>query len=472
MIFLSRVSDPSTPTLPPDRVEPRGARTSVRTIVLVALALRLAVIFVGHTYRINPRNDFQNFGFEMGRVARSVAAGHGFSSPFDVPTGPTALVPPLYPYLLAIIFKLFGVYTRAAAMAILSLDSLFSALVCAVLYRIAERTFAADEPIAASRDEAPAAIPGTSENERRATSDEGRATRVARWTAWTWALFPYAMYWPARMVWETSLSALLMSLAILQTLRCDLDESARQWVWMGLLWGAMALTNPALLAIAPVSLIWLAVQRSLPVRHTAAAVAIAAAMIAPWTIRNYRDFHRFLLVRDNFWMELHLSNNPLSDGFWTRSEHPGNDPRAMAAFQRMGEIAYIDAMRDQVQAFILQHKVRFLGWTYKRVFFFWLGEPKEDVVGSWELDPAKHVGFGLWTAISFAGLWLMSKRQVYAAGFFAGILALYPVAYYLTRASPRYRHPIEPLLVLLTVYAVAALKRDSRPESQQPAASA
>ena len=425
MIFLSRVSDPSTPTLLPDRIEPRGTR--VRTIVLVAFVLRLAVIFLGHTYRINPRNDFQNFGFEMGRVARSLATGQGFSSPFDLPTGPTALVPPLYPGLLAAIFKVFGVYSRAAAIAILSLDSLFSALICAVLYRIGKRVF---------------------------------DRRVARWTAWTWALFPYAIYWPVRMVWETSLSALLMSLAILQTLRCDIDESARQWIWMGLLWGAMALTNPALLAIAPVTLIWLALEGSLPWRRAALAAAIAAAMIVPWTVRNYRAFHRFILVRDNFWLELHLSNNPLSDGFWTRSEHPGNDPRAMLRFQQMGEIAYIDAMRDQVNIFVHRHTAKFLGWTYKRVFFFWLGEPKEEVVGGWEFDFAKHVGFGLWTAIAFAGLWLMSRRQAYAAGLFAGILALYPVAYYLTRASPRYRHPIEPLLVLLTIYAIAALKRD------------
>ena len=425
MIFLSRVSDPSTPTLPPDRVVPRSTRVS--TIVLVALVLRLAVIFIGHTYRINPRNDFQNFGFEMGRVARSLAAGHGFSSPFDLPTGPTALVPPLYPGILAAIFKIFGVYTRAAAIAILSLDSLFSALICAVIYRIGERVF---------------------------------DRRTARWTAWAWALFPYAIYWPVRMVWETSLSALLMSLAILQTLRCDIDESPRQWLWMGLIWGAMALTNPALLAIAPVSLIWLATERSLPWRRAALAAVIAAAMIAPWTVRNGRVFHRFILVRDNFWLELHLSNNPLSDGFWTRSEHPGNDPRALQRFQQMGEIAYIDAMRDQVTIFVHQHTAKFLGWTYKRVFFFWLGEPKEEVVGGWEFDFAKHVGFGLWTAIALAGLWLMSRRQLYAAGFLAGTLALYPVAYYLTRASPRYRHPIEPILVLLTMYAIASLKRD------------
>lgn len=420
---MTQIERPDAATdMPPQR---RG--TSVAMIVLIALALRLAVIFIGHTYRINPRNDFQNFGFEMGRVARSLATGQGFSSPFDIPTGPTALVPPLFPALLAGIFKLFGIYTRAAAIVILALDSLFSALVCVVVYRIGQRLF-----------------------------DE----RVARWSAWSWALFPYAIYWPVRMVWETSLSALLLSLAVLQTLRCDIDERPRQWALMGVLWGVMALTNPALLAIAPVTVIWLLLEGSLRPRQLALAVVIAAAMIAPWTARNYSVFHRFILVRDNFWLEVHVNNNPKSDGFWTRSEHPGNDARAMAEFQRLGETGYMSAMREQAQPFIRQHPALFLGWTFKRVFFFWLGEPKEEVVGTWEVDFAKHVGFGLWTLAALAGLWLMSRRDTYGAGLVAGILALYPIAYYVTRASPRYRHPIEPLLVLLTLYAIAALKRD------------
>ena len=56
-------------------------------------------------------SDFNLFGWEMGWTARSIFLGQGFSSPYQQLTGPTALVPPLYPYLLAGIFKLFGLYT-------------------------------------------------------------------------------------------------------------------------------------------------------------------------------------------------------------------------------------------------------------------------------------------------------------------------------------------------------------------------
>src|SRR5438105_11171220 len=103
---------------------------SVWFIVLVAFALRLAVITVGHTYKITPRRDHFQFGWEMGRLARSIATGQGFSSPTDLPSGPSAWAPPLYPYILAGVFKLFGIYSNASGWIILALNSIFAALTC------------------------------------------------------------------------------------------------------------------------------------------------------------------------------------------------------------------------------------------------------------------------------------------------------------------------------------------------------
>ena len=42
--------------------------------------------------------------------------GQGFSSPTDLPTGPSAWAPPVYPYILAGVFKLFGIYSNAFRM--------------------------------------------------------------------------------------------------------------------------------------------------------------------------------------------------------------------------------------------------------------------------------------------------------------------------------------------------------------------
>src|SRR5579862_6522028 len=191
-------------------------RHSVFFIVLVAFLLRLAVITIGHTYRITPRRDHFQFGWEMGRIARSIALGQGFSSPTDLPTGPSAWAPPVYPYILAGVFKLFGIYSNLSAWVILTFNSIFSALTCLTLYRIAEKIY---------------------------------GVSVARATAWTWALFPYAIYWPVRVVWEMSLSAFLLSWALLLSLdmaddgkKDDKNDSpGAAWIGrsagFGFLWG-------------------------------------------------------------------------------------------------------------------------------------------------------------------------------------------------------------------------------------------
>ena len=99
-------------------------------IVLVAFALRAAILF--HEYWKTPlpipREEY--FGFELGRVARSIASGHGFSSPLNAETGPTAWFTPVYPYLLAGIFKILGVFSLSSNVAVRLLNCAFSSLMC------------------------------------------------------------------------------------------------------------------------------------------------------------------------------------------------------------------------------------------------------------------------------------------------------------------------------------------------------
>src|SRR6478752_4593248 len=235
---------------------------SIFFIILIAFLLRLAVITIGHTYRITPRRDHFQFGWEMGRIARSIALGQGFSSPTDLPSGPSAWAPPVYPYILAGVFKLCGIYTALSAWVILTFNSIFSALTCLTLYRIAEKIY---------------------------------GISVARATAWAWALFPYAIYYPVRVVWEMSLSAFLLSWALWMTLRMAGKESpgTRDWIGLGLLWGLIALTNTAVLSMLPFCLLYLLwrMPRRLPQFARVGLCILTATLVAtPWLVRNYSVF--------------------------------------------------------------------------------------------------------------------------------------------------------------------------------------
>lgn len=400
---------------------------SLLFIVVVAFVFRLLVITVGHTYRITPRRDHFQFGWETGRIARSIAQGHGFSSPTDLDSGPSAWTAPLYPYILAGILKIWGVYTPASAWVILAFNSFWAALTCWTLYLIAARIF---------------------------------ADWVARVTAWTWAVFPYLLYWAVRVVWETSLTTFLLTLVLWLTLRLHDDRTHRRiWAYLGLLWGVIVLTNTALVILLPFFLAW-AIARA-PHRRAAFTGSVACVLLVifcavPWTVRNYRVFGRFLFIRDNLPLELYEANNDHSGGLWTRNEHPGNDPIAMKRMQELGEIGFMDEKNAEFHAFVHEHPGDFVRFTIERIWYFWAAPPQATIVAGYDLWVARHVQFALAAAFAFAGLVLAFLRKNPYRWLLAPFLLIYPLPFYVVNPLPRYKHPIEPVMLMLIVYVLAA----------------
>jgi 4-amino-4-deoxy-L-arabinose transferase-like glycosyltransferase len=408
----------------PEEPTRRSFLCSVWFIVLVAFVLRLAVITIGHTYRITPRRDHFQFGWEMGRLARSIAQGQGFSSPTDLPSGHSAWTAPVYPYILAGVFKIFGVYTSAAGWTILAFNSIFAALTCWTIYLISKRIYG-----------------------------EG----VARASAWTWAAFPYLIYWPVRVVWEASFTTFLLSLILWRTIRMADGARRGDWIIFGLLWGLVLLTNTAVVILMPFFLAWLIHQLPRSAQRfsgMALCLLIVVLCIIPWTVRNYRVFDRFIFIRDNLPLELHEANNNASSGLWTRSEHPGNDPASMRRFQELGEIRFMDEKKEAVHAFVREHPGKFLWFTLQRVCYFWAAPPQATIVAGYDLWVARHVEFLLEAAFAFAGLVLTFHRRNRYGWLLAPFLLIYPLPYYLVNPFPRYKHPIEPVMLILIVYVL------------------
>src|SRR5438874_6915184 len=258
------------------------ARTSFLWMVVIAFGLRFGYIVADHTYKFKTLDNNFSFGFEMGRIGRAIATGQGFSDPFEGRTGPTAWEPPLYPYLIAAVFTITGVYTHASALILLSINSFFSALTCIPIFLIAKKCF---------------------------------SEKVALWSGWLWALLPSVMYWCTRWVWETSLAALLLALIFWLTLDMEERDGWEPWLQFGLLWGMAALTNTSLLAFLPVSELWIWYRRWRAGKRSLAGVVLAScifiACVTPWIVRNYRTFGKFIFVRDNFGAELRIGNGPM-----------------------------------------------------------------------------------------------------------------------------------------------------------------
>ena len=262
-------------------------RKTLLRLMLLSFVLQVASIGIFRQYKTRTEDDHFGFGWEMGRIARSIALGQGFSNPYGGNTGPTAWEPPPYPYLMGGVFKIFGIYTFASAWVLLIFNSLLSALTCIPVYLIAERTFGA---------------------------------RVALWSARVWALLPYVWYWSIHWPWDTTLSPLILSLIFLVALEMKEWPGLRGWIVFGGLWGVAALTNPSMLSFLPFCGLWVWRQRYKAGLPSLAGVALSSAIffvvLSPWVIRNYEVFGRFVLVRDDFGLQLRLGNWKGADGIY------------------------------------------------------------------------------------------------------------------------------------------------------------
>jgi hypothetical protein len=402
--------------------------------------IRVLYITIVHTYRIRPEEDHLQFGWEMGRIARALATGFGYADPFTGHSGPTAWSPPLYPLLIAAVFKVFGVYTAASAWVLLTINSIFSAATSSVIYEIAARCF----------------------------HRTGRARKIALWSGWLWALYPAAMQFAVRWIWDMCLTAFLFSKIFVVALRVrGIGEQAPdskssttiRWAAFGLLAGAVALLNSTLLLFLPVCGLWMLIgvlKAKAPMGATLArgalACAVTLACLAPWTIRNYTVFHTFIPMRGNLGAELHQSILPENGGFPWGATIPVCDVcPVFQQYRQMGEAAYVRHEGELAKQEIAAHKLRFIEYSLKRFYFFWVSVPKPPEKGVF-IEAMREANYFFLNLASLLGLALALKNRIPGAVLFAWAFALVPFTYYLITVQARFRHPLEPMMLILAVY--------------------
>lgn len=417
---------------PPQRPQ-RDARTLPRFflwLLPLSFLLQVAAIAALHQYRTRPDDDHFEFGWEMGRVARAIALGHGFSSPYEGNTGPTAWEPPLYPYLMAGVFKLFGIYSYASAFVLLSINSLFATLTCIPVYRIAQRTF--DEHIAA-------------------------------WSAYAWALNPYVWYWSVHWIWDTTFTPLVLACLFLLALALANvgvptrpERLLQLWMLFGALYAIGALANPTMLAFLPFCGLWIWRQRYKQGLPSFGGVALSSivffAVLAPWVVRNYEAFGRFVFLRDDFGLQIRLGNGPFADGMLMAYLQPNLNRLELDKFQRMGELAYAESCKRIAFTWIREHPDQFAAISVKRFFYYWNGVPR--ATSSRSPVDFRTSAFLATSVLAIWGLIRAVRQTRRGAWLFAGLVLTYPTIYYFVFPHARYRHPIEPELTILIVFLI------------------
>jgi hypothetical protein len=444
----------------------KGSDTGLRLpwrMFWVGFAVRVLYITLAHSYHIRLQQDHFQFGWEIGRISRALATGYGYADPFVGHSGPTAWSPPLFPFLLAGVFKLFGVYTPLSAWVILTIDSVFSAAIAPAICEIAYRCYDANS------------------NSLR---------RVSLWSGWLWALYPAACQYAVHWVWEMSITACLFAWVWVIALRvrgigdhrppavpglsfslanpttgAERDpQTAIRWAVFGVLWALIFLCNSTLVLFLPVCGLWMLLgprkegttSPLLPwILKAALAAVLFLACTAPWVYRNWVVFHAFIPSRGNLGAELYQSVLPENNGFpWGITvSHYVADPEYQS-YKALGEVAYVQQKNDLAHALIRFNPHRFVSYVLKRVFFFWVSVPHPIEKGwiGWVVELGREIDFCFLSLAGVMGLALSIRRRTPATWLFAWAFVLLPIPYYFITSGARFRHPLEPLICILTVY--------------------
>jgi 4-amino-4-deoxy-L-arabinose transferase-like glycosyltransferase len=352
--------------------------------------------------------------------------------------GPTAYRGPLFPAVLAAVYKVVGVGSASARWeAGLLFEAVLGTITVALIYLIAIRLW------------------------RR---------RVALVAAGLAAVYP-----PLVLVTSSLLSeSLFIPLALGATLSALVHrDSARRWRWLlvtGLLLGLGALTraNGIILLIPIAFLVWTGRPRW-SLRSLAAPLAViatAAVVVAPWMIRDAHVLHTFVPITDEGGYALagtynstsaHLTNYP---ALWIPPVL--TEVRVLRGHLGLNEAQLSDRLDTAAFDYIGQHPgyvAKAFLWNTLRMFNL-TGTGFERYVGYWLSNPD-------WLAIasvySFWVLGLLALGGCFVAAARAAPWALWgcPLAIFLSAliviGATRYRTPADPFLILLAALGLVAL---------------
>jgi len=253
-------------------------------------------------------------------------------------------------------------------------------------------------------------------------------------------------------------------------------QPATLWALFGVLWGLIALSNSSLLTFLPACGLWM-VWPSLRTRtHLASSlrnVTLAAlcfvAVISPWVIRNWRVFHAFVPMRSNFGAELYEATLFSNDGFpWMATLPMAETAPEFQRYERLGEIAFSKQQGEIAKAKIRAHPDLFVRNALRRVDFFWISVPHPTDAGI-AIEAIRRINFSFFSFSGILGLALAMRRHIPGAWLFFWAFTVFPLMYYVVTVQARFRHPLEPIICVLSVYLFQSADRTRTWSWQKPA---
>jgi len=229
------------------------------------------------------------------------------------------------------------------------------------------------------------------------------------------------------------------------------------WLVLGAYCGLAMLVNPSLMPALFAILGWTIYQTRSARRHGPGyelwmCLLALLAVFAPWPLRNACVLHAFIPLRSNFGYELWQGNHPGATGVFDATIEPLQNKQEYASYAAKGEVVYMENKTVLAMAHIRAEPVTFIRLSSERVVRFWTGAGSTSNSGVVELYASATSLLGL------VGLGVLCKergvKERTTAMLFLLPIVVFPLPYYITHPDFRFRLLLDPLLTILSAYAV------------------
>lgn len=387
----------------------------------VAVVILLSLGIVGRLAWIVMRGSALGGG-EAQNVAIAFARGHGLADAYFPGSGPTAHLLPTTPFLAGLVYGWLGVLTPAAEAVLQVVAFVEIGIAWLLLLRVMGLL---GVPLVArlSALAALSLIPVFVGNE---TLD-----------------FRY---------WEGGLAVMLGAAGlnhIIDLARSGTPASSRSVIIAGALFAVTFMVTPPVGLGIGLGYFLLFVRPFSWRRVLLAGVSVAVALtvvLGPWVLRNERVFGAFVPLRSNAPLELSIANNePMltmspEDAFHRQAwlVHPSARGRGAERYVAMGEIAYMQAVKDETNAWIARHPAAFAGLCLRHLRQMFFPDAWQFNIGSGKLIRERAWFYTIVSLLGLIGLGWRLVRGDRGWGYVALAVAAVAVIYAPFQPMSRY----------------------------------
>ena len=385
------------------------ARSPARSfIVIFLLGFSIRVVLLA---QVPERRILPNDRWEDTATATSLVERGQFADPYLIPTGPTAHLPPFVPGILALCWSLFGMGLAGGYAVYLFSITAFSTLYALVPWFGGKLGLSREAGVLGGVVGSLIVVgPGNGEEVAGIIIGLLAIVFLRRWTSGLGSIGGSLLLGAACGVafhLQPVLLPVVLGWMIFELWWC---RDRRKWLLLG--------------------------------------VIVLGMVIAcvPWGWRNYRVFNEVFFIRSNLGLELRMANHEGAVGAIDAMDpqeyqHPRAKVEEAQLVLELGEAEYMRRAKVEAVDWIRANPGKFLGLTTSRLTQFWFGPMYR---------PGTALLVTALTILALLGAWasLPAMTHPQRAALLMPLI-FYPLIYYVVAYMPRYRVPLDWILLLL-----------------------